>query len=171
MLDFSTRQKLTHAYSRQLILKFQETNSVANRKKINLDYFVKLEAAQIEFLGQFLIDPSLSTRQAATGSGLSRESVRKVLRLHKFHRYEMQILQELGEDDTDRRIHFCEVMTDIIIAEPRRKRREPTLLQCKAYAIPPKINVWTDIMGLAIIGPLMAHKLENHRERKFIFRW
>ncbi|KAL1516361.1 hypothetical protein ABEB36_000280 [Hypothenemus hampei] len=62
------------------------------------------------------MNPTLSTRQATIATGLSRESIRKVLKLHK---HKMQILHELHDEDPDRRIEFCEIMTNRIIAEPR----------------------------------------------------
>ncbi|KAJ8961928.1 hypothetical protein NQ318_021547 [Aromia moschata] len=42
--------------------------------------------------------------QVAQQIGLSHESVRKVLKLHKFHPYKLQITQELGDDDPNRRV-------------------------------------------------------------------
>lgn len=67
--------------------KCQESGSVINKKgsqpKIDDD------AAQIEVRCEFAIIPNLSVRQATSPTGISLESVRKVLKCHKFHLYEI----------------------------------------------------------------------------------
>lgn len=63
-------------YIGQLVAKFQKTASVAYKKKQKL----LGDATQIEVIT----------------TGLSRESLIKVLKLCNFHPYKMQILQELG---------------------------------------------------------------------------
>ncbi|GBN86597.1 hypothetical protein AVEN_248725-1 [Araneus ventricosus] len=40
--------------------------------------------------------------------GISRSSVMRISRAHKWHPYELQMLQHLTEDDPDSRIKFCE---------------------------------------------------------------
>lgn len=62
-------KNVSHVYVRELIRKFQETGSVANIKR-NQPTVVD-EAAQIEILGQFAINPTMSTRRAATATGIS----------------------------------------------------------------------------------------------------
>lgn len=109
-------RNVSHVYVRDLVRKFQETGSVANKRRQGpkiLD-----EEMQVEVLGQVANNPEVSTRQLASITGISRTSVRRVLKRHKFHPYKMKILQELGDDDPDRRIQFCETMTDKIQQEP-----------------------------------------------------
>ena len=92
----------------------------------------------------------------------------------------MQILQELCDDDPDRRIEFCEIMTAKIIAEPRLIKNicfsdectfnlngQVNKQNCRYWSdenprvfregyteYPQKVNVWAGILGDAIIGPL-----------------
>ena len=73
---------------------------------------------QVEVLGQVAINPEVLTRQLASLTGVSQASVRKVLKKHKFYSYKMKILQELGDDDPDRRIQFCEMLTEKIQRQP-----------------------------------------------------
>lgn len=60
----------------------------------------------------------MSLRQAAEQTELSRESDGKELKLHKFHPYKLKITQELGDDSPNKRIEFCKIMTNKIIAQP-----------------------------------------------------
>lgn len=169
---------VSHVYIRDLVEKFRETGSVQNKKR-DAPRLLN-EASQVEVLGQFAIEPTASTRQVSTMTGLSRESVRKVLKLHKFHPYKTQILQELGDDDPDRRIEFCELMTERIRVEPRLLKNicfsdECTFMMngnvnkqnCRYWSdtnphrfreghtqYPEKLNVWAGILGDALIGPL-----------------
>lgn len=169
---------VTHRYVLDLVAKFSETGSVSNKKRINLR--VLNEEAQIEVLGTFTAEPTSSLRTVAEQTGMSHETVRKAMKMHKFHPYKMQILQEIYEDDFDRRIEFCEVMT-------HRVNTIPLLLQnicfsdecsfflngnvnkqnCRYWSNenphvfreghtqnPQKVNVWAGILGNTIIGPL-----------------
>ncbi|KAF2886171.1 hypothetical protein ILUMI_20001 [Ignelater luminosus] len=92
-------KSISHTYAKKLGTKFEETGSVANKKRVGprvLD-----EVAQIEILGHFTATPTSSVRKAKTVTGISRETVRRALKLHKFYPYKMQIFQELAEDDYD----------------------------------------------------------------------
>ncbi|XP_050511562.1 uncharacterized protein LOC126887788 isoform X2 [Diabrotica virgifera virgifera] len=171
-------KNLSHVYVRDLVEKFRETGRVQNKKRDAARLLN--EASQIEVLGNFTIEPIASTRQVSAMTGLSHESVRKVLKLHNFHPYKTQILQELGDDDPDRRIEFCELMTERIRVEPRWLKNicstdECTFMlngnvnkqNCRYWSdanahrfreghtqYPEKVNVWAGILGDAIIGPL-----------------
>lgn len=171
-------QNLSHACVRNLVAKFEATGSVNNQKTVQPRLLN--EAAQIEVLGLFAANPTMSTRQAGMQTGLSHESVRKVLKRHKFHPYKMKILHELGDDDPDRRIEFCEAMTQRITAEPQLVKNICFSDECTFYLnghvnkqncrywsddnphvfreghtqFPEKLNVWAGILGNAIIGPI-----------------
>lgn len=170
-----------HYYIQKLVRKFEETGSVGNIKR-NQPRILD-EASHIEVLGHFAMDPGMSTRQAAAATGLSRESVRKILKLNKFHPYKLHIVQELGDDDPDRRIEFCELMTQKIVNEPRIVKNICFSDECTFYLngnvnkqncrywsdenphifreghtqYPQKINVWAGILGNKIIGPLFIN--------------
>ncbi|KAJ8944596.1 hypothetical protein NQ318_006010 [Aromia moschata] len=174
-----------HKYIRELVGKFGETGSVCNKKR---DGPILLnEAAQIGVLGQVAMAPITSLREVAQQTGLSHESVRKVLKLYKFHLYKLQITQELGNDDPDRRIQFCEIMTNRIIAQPLLKKNICFSDECTFYLngkvnkrncrywsdfnphiireghtqYPQIVNVWAGILGNTIIGPLFINENLN----------
>lgn len=74
------------------------------------------QAKQIEVLRQFAMTSTMSIRQAAEETGITRESVRKKLKLHKFHPYNLQITEELGVMTQEDGINCCEFITNRIIA-------------------------------------------------------
>lgn len=167
-----------HKYVTELVAKFKETGSVANRKRTNRN--VLDEAAEIEVLGHFNMDPTSSLRKVSALTGLSYSSVRKVTKLHKFHPYKLQIHQELGEDDYDRRVEFCEVMTNMINNNRNLIKNicfsdectfflhgfvnkhncrywsdeNPHIFREDHSQTPEKLNVWAGILGDTIIGPV-----------------
>lgn len=171
-------KNVSHEYIRQLVAKFEETGSVKNKKRTTprlLD-----EAAEVEILGEFTINPQLSLRQAARNTGVSHESVRKVLKKHNFFPYKLQVVQELGDDDPDKRIEFCELMTNLIAREPNTTKNicfsdecsfflngrvnkqncrywdneNPHLYREGHTQTPEKVNVWAAMYGDTVIGPI-----------------
>lgn len=86
---------------RQRFLKFKEIWSVADNKRV-----------QGKVLGHFAINPAMTLRQGSGITGICHQSVCQVIKLNHFYSYKMQIFQKLCEDDPDRRIQFCEKMTD-----------------------------------------------------------
>ncbi|KAJ8909300.1 hypothetical protein NQ315_011260 [Exocentrus adspersus] len=77
--------------------KFSETGSVKNKKSNNRRRVLN-EATQIEILGTFAAESTSSLRIVARQTGISHETIRK--------------------DDFDRRIEFCETVSNLVIAIP-----------------------------------------------------
>lgn len=173
---------VSHRYILDVVAKFNETGSVGNKKRANRR--VLNEDAQVEILGTFVAEPTNSLRTVARLTGMSHETVRRALQLHKYHPYKMQILQELHEDDFDRRIEFCEIMSNLINTRAivvsnicfsdectfflnghvnRQNCRywsedNPHIFREGATQWPQKINVWAGILGNAVIGPLFIEE-------------
>lgn len=78
----------------------------------NLENPVLNEPMELVILVQVTVDSTLSTRQLAIGTGVSYTSVQRVLKKYKFHPYKIRLVQELNEDDFDRRLKFCEIMSE-----------------------------------------------------------
>lgn len=72
------------------------------------------EATQVAVLGHVNLDPQLSVRKLSEASGVAKTTCHKILKLNKMHPYKIQLHQELGDDDFDRRVQFCETMTGMI---------------------------------------------------------
>lgn len=166
-----------HSYVRDLVRKFQQSGSVANRKRNNADF--QQEGREVAVLGHVAMDHTLSTRKLATESGVSRSTIQRILKKHKFHPYKISLVQELNEDDNDRRLQFCETMSDRIINNPnllfnvcfsdecsffingtvnRHNCRywsdnNPRLFHEVHTQYPEKLNVWAGIYGDRLVGP------------------
>ncbi|XP_050299175.1 uncharacterized protein LOC126738047 isoform X3 [Anthonomus grandis grandis] len=84
---------VSHRYILDVVAKFNETGSVGNKKRASRR--VLNEDAQVEILGTFVAEPTNSLRTVARLTGMSHET-------------------ELHEDDFDRRIEFCEIMSNLI---------------------------------------------------------
>ncbi|CAH1998188.1 unnamed protein product [Acanthoscelides obtectus] len=52
----------------------------------------------------------IGTRKLETVCGVSRRSDQRILNAHSFHPYKIHLVQELNDDDFDRRLQFCEDM-------------------------------------------------------------
>ncbi|KAJ8937323.1 hypothetical protein NQ318_008285 [Aromia moschata] len=59
-------------------------------------------------------NPITPARQLARDSNLNHETVLKILKYEKKRPYKMQAVQELLEDDPDRRVEFCDLLMTCI---------------------------------------------------------
>lgn len=168
-------------YVLELVTKFKETGSVANKKRDpQRELPVRNEATVVGLLGQVAVDPTLSTRKLATVTNIPRTTIRRILKQHKFHPYKIHLVHELNEDDFDRRQQFCEVMTERIDADAnflfnicfsdectfflnstvnRHNCRfwsdvNPRIFHEVHTQHPLKLNVWAGIFGDRMIGPI-----------------
>lgn len=178
-------RQIGRKFLRKLISKFQETGSVkdaprSGRPKIGED-------VKVQVLAEMVVNPQQSTKHVADACNISRTSVKKILKRHKFHPYKMKILHELTEDDPDRRLEFCEIMSERITRNPNYLRNicfsdESTFYlngrvntqNCRYWSdenphvfreghtqFPQKLNVWAGILGNHIIGPIFLEENLN----------
>ncbi|CAG9829884.1 unnamed protein product [Diabrotica balteata] len=68
--------------------------------------------AKLDIVQSFVEDPHTSSPRVAQVNDVGRSSVLRVLHKNIFKRYKINLLQELSEDDFDRRLEFTEVMMD-----------------------------------------------------------
>ncbi|KAJ8937922.1 hypothetical protein NQ318_003348 [Aromia moschata] len=59
-------------------------------------------------------NPITPARQLARDSNLNHKTVLKILKYEKKRPYKMQAVQELLEDDSDRRVEFCDLLMTCI---------------------------------------------------------
>lgn len=163
---------------RELVAKFRETGSVMNKKR-QMENPVVNEAMEVFVLGQVAMDSTLSTRKLANETGVNRTSIQRILKKHHFHPYKIQLVQELNEDDFDRRLQFCEIISERVannnnflfnvcfsdectfflngVVNRHNCRywaeNNPRVFHEVHTQHPQKLNVWAGIFGNSIVGP------------------
>ena len=80
-----------HGYILDLVAKFREAGSVANKKR-NIENPVKNEAVEVGVLGEVSMNPTLSTRKLSHIKRVSRTTVQRILKHNKWHPYKIQLL-------------------------------------------------------------------------------
>ena len=63
----------------------------------------------LKFTSGIVENPHLSLRRARDELDVAPERVRNILKSINFHPYKVHLVQELNEDDPDRRVEFCEL--------------------------------------------------------------
>lgn len=157
--------------------KFRETGHVkhvanAGRPKMN-------DNVKLDVLLSVAENHQINSRQIAADKDISKTSVLRLLKKEKYHPYKIHNVQEINEDDPDRRMQFCEVMQDLCNQNPRFIRQilfsdEATFClngkvnrqNCRYWSTanphwmteahtqyPQKVNVWAGIVEDRIIGP------------------
>lgn len=167
------------SYVQHLIRKFVSTGSVTNAKKSGRPA-VRTEELQEHVLAEVAVKPQQSIRELSLTCDASRMTVQRILKLHKFHPFKLQIHQELTEHDPDNRLEFCEIMTERINNNTISVKNvcfsdESSFSlhglvnrhNCRYWSdenphefrelntqYPQKVNVWAGILGDHIIGPM-----------------
>lgn len=157
---------------RKLIKRFEQTGSVADRKRPGRPSTKTDDISAYEVVTAIKRSPKKSLRKLAQECSMSPSSVRRILKARKFKSYTESHLQVLRCNDTDRRYDFAsyyidhrDVHTTLFSDEaifhlngrfhkarywatenPRR------YLPCRVQHSP-KIMVWVGILGTRIIGP------------------
>lgn len=124
-------------------------------------------------------NPITPARQLARDNEISHQTVLKILKTGKMHPYKMQMLQELTDEDPDRRNEFCEQMMDFIDRDQMQLNwilfsdectftlhGEVNHHNCRYWSDnnphwmrethtqrPQKLNVWAGIIGDQVVGP------------------
>ncbi|KAJ8944097.1 hypothetical protein NQ318_019435 [Aromia moschata] len=93
-------------------------------------------------------NPITPARQLARDSNLNHKTVLKILKYEKKRPYKMQAVQELLEDDPDRRVEFCDLLKLSYWAEENSHWMRELHTQR-----PQKTNVWAGIIQDRIVGP------------------
>ncbi|KAJ8940466.1 hypothetical protein NQ318_000570 [Aromia moschata] len=57
--------------------------------------------------------PHSTSTLVASENEVSQTTVLRILRKENYHPYKFQLVQELNEDDPDRRLQFCETMMNL----------------------------------------------------------
>lgn len=159
--------------------RFEETGLVKNRPIPGRPSTATNQENSLDVLLSFTENPHASTRSVALQQEIDQKSVLKILKVNKFHPYKINLVQELNEDDPDRRLEFCELMMEMITQNPEFLRfilfsdeatfmlngnvnrhnfrywsdTNPHWTKESHTQNPQKLNVWAGIIDDTIIGP------------------
>ena len=138
------------------------------------------EDTQLNVLLTLQENPNTPVRQVARECNISHTSALKLVKSCQMRPYKMQYVQELLEDDPDRRLQFCEVMMNALdqhLADldwilftdecTFALNGEVNKQNCRYWSTenphwmrethtqrPQKVNVWAGIIGDQVIGPI-----------------
>ncbi|XP_011687761.1 PREDICTED: uncharacterized protein LOC105449970 [Wasmannia auropunctata] len=89
------------------IRRFEKIGDVKNSKTGRLATATNPEKS-LDVLQSFVENSHISTRRTAQEHQIDQKSVCKILKQNKFRPYKIHLVQELNEDDFDRRLEFYE---------------------------------------------------------------
>ncbi|CAI9719794.1 Hypothetical predicted protein [Octopus vulgaris] len=109
MMDLSKEERIelvlaTYFFTAvgKLITKFKETGSVLD--KLRSGRLKTSDETKEAVMAKVSASPKKSLRRTSTALGVPKPTIHKMLVEEKFHRYKLQILHHLNEDDPDRRM-------------------------------------------------------------------
>lgn len=166
----------------RIVQRFTETHSVKNRPRSGRPVTVD-EDKKLDVMQSFVENPHLSMRGAALEHSISHTSVKTILHTNKYKPFKVHLVQELSEDDFDRRVEFCDIMMRKLDEEPRLINRiifsdEATFMtngtvnrhNCRYWSDvnphwymeahtqhPSKVNVWAGIINNRLVGPFIIN--------------
>ena len=91
---------------------YRSFGNVRNRERTERPKNVTNDENSFNIMLDVTEKPKTSVQLLALNHKMGRNSVKKILKREKYHPYKIHLLQELSEDDFDRRIEFCEIMAD-----------------------------------------------------------
>lgn len=162
-----------------LLERFEETGNVEFTKRKVIDKPVNNENNQLTVLLSVQENPHVSTREISQQTDITRTSIKRILKLQKYHGYHIELHQELYERDFDQRVTFCNWMTNKIREIPHffnnilfsdeasfksngivgrhnmhfYSTENPHWVRLIDYQRYWSLNVWAGIVGSHIIGP------------------
>jgi hypothetical protein len=162
----------------KILHKFHETGSVKDLPKTGRPKTVNNEQRENVMLA-VVENPHVSVRQIAREHTLTKSAVHEVLRKERWHPYKPCVVQELLEDDLERRLQFCEDVTirlqknanfhkNILFTDEatfclngtinKQNTRYWSSQNPRWYTeghtqYQQKVNVWAGIIGNQILGP------------------
>lgn len=153
--------------------------SVKNLSKSGRPKTATNENISLDIAAELQENPRTSTTSLSLSYNVSRRSVSRILKKEKYFPYKVQLVQELSEDDFDRRMDFCERLMDIcnndrnfiqnlIFSDEATfylngmvnrhncrywSTENPRWVEEAHTQYPEKLNVWAGIFNNRVIGP------------------
>lgn len=98
--------------------RFNHTGSVKNLGKSGRPKTVTNDENALNLMLDVVNNPKTSLTQLAANHDMCKQSAFKILKNQKFHPYKVRLVQELNDDDFDRRLQFCETIMDRMNHDP-----------------------------------------------------
>lgn len=176
---------IVHATVGKIIRKFRETGSVLDKQRSGRPSVD--EDTKTVILAKVVASPKKSLRRTSTELGIPKSTIHKMLKLYKFHPYKIQLLQNLNDDDYDRRSEMCEwfiaqihdnhtFLNDIMFSDEacfhvssevnKQNMRywsqdNPHWMRDDKIQGSPKVTVWCGLWGVRLIGPFFFYETVN----------
>lgn len=180
---YQDRQPISRAVVGKTLRRFNLTGNVKSLPKSGRPRIATNEANAQDIAIALEEFPQTSSTSLALNHGISCRSVARILKREKYHPYKPQLVQELLDGDSDRRIEFCERMMEICNNDQHFTYNllfsdEATFClngtvnrhNCRYWSIdnphwmlethtqhPQKLNVWAGIFRNRIIGPFFIN--------------
>lgn len=179
----------------KLLEVFRRTGSVAYQKVNRPKLVTEDYDNEFQVIGSIIENPHASQREISREIGISRRSVGRIIKRHKFHPYHIQLHQELQEEDFDRRLEYClwalervgedEHFFDFVLFTDEctfhntgfvnrhnyhyYSDKNPHFLRTVDRQHRWSVNVWGGIVGLNMIGPYFFDgNLNGQKFRRFL---
>lgn len=110
------RQPSVKAFEK-LKARFEATGNVAYPKPNKEPYKIG-ENEKLNVLLAIEENPEVSCRELEARLDISKSSVNRTIKIHKYHPYHMSLHQELHGDDFYRRVNFCQTILNRNVADP-----------------------------------------------------
>ncbi|KMQ85171.1 transposable element tc3 transposase [Lasius niger] len=176
------------------VQRFQVTGSVKNRRKPGRPATASNDDKALDVLQSFIEDPHIFINRAAQQREIGVASIHKILKSNKWHPYKLHLVQELSEDDFDRRVEFCDLMMEMIVDDPQLFNNivfsdeatfeltgnvhnfrywsdvNPDWVRDNHTQYPQKVNVWAGILNGRPVGPFFIEGNLNARVYEAMLR-
>lgn len=176
---FPNRDPISKSTVHRTVSRFERTGSVTDEQRSGRPKTATNDDVSTQVLQNIIENPHNPLSRIAQEYGVDRKSVTKILKTHGYHPYKIRLVQELSEDDYDRRVEFCDEMMrrcdednqffnwicfsdeatfELSGSVNRQNLRNwadvnPHWMRDSHTQHPQKLNVWAGIIGQNIVGP------------------
>jgi hypothetical protein len=184
---FPNRLPITKSTVQRTVARFEQTGSVKDRPRAGRSKTASNDDKNIEVLQSFVENPHTSIRKTSQQCDISKSTVQTTLKKYNYHPFKIRLVQELSENDYNKRMEFCEEMMRrfdgdnnffnwIVFSDEatfelhgsvnRHNCRywsdeNPHWMRDSHTQYPQKLNVWAGILGNTIIGPFFLNENIN----------
>jgi len=176
---YPDRDPIANTTVKRTVDRFQRTGLIKDAPRSGRPKNANNVEKALDVLLTVTDNPHTSVSRAAQANDISATSVRRILKKHHYHPYKIHLVQELSEDDYDRRVEFCDTMMTRLAdnhqffnwicfsdeatfelngSVNRQNMRywadeNPHWMRDSHTQYPQKVNVWAGIILNRIIGP------------------